>query len=281
MNARGVVAALLLVGSSVARAEVRIVGGADGPELLVQPVARGIWTPRGVPSTSTINPNGDSLGDGYPGHASLDGRLLAAWVRPTTNTLVVLRASAPTSFEATEVGLEGAVGTPLVSTLGDAWLVTLQVQSPEPHVVGLVATESGVPELQNVVPGQLVGVYLVGDSIHVVARQAAEQSLLVATLSRGDIPNPIPIPVTRVPLTYFPNPIPVPIPIDRTTADLASPTWMPCVEERGDDVLVAWQAGRGVIGRITLDAYGVNGAGEFFRGPSGSCQAVLNAASRQ
>ena len=57
-------------------------------------------------------------------------------------------------------------------------------------------------------------------------------------------------------------------------------TWLPCVDERGTDVLLAWQAGRSVLGRVTLDANGVEGAGEFFRGPNGSCQALLNAAAR-
>jgi len=96
--------------------------------------------------------------------------------------------------------------------------------------------------------------------------------------------NPIP-----VPSAYVPNAIPVPpdwvsnpIPIQpgaHSTAGGAE-VWTPCVDVRRDDVLVAWQAGRGQIGRVFLTASGVEGEGEFLRGPNGSCQALLNAAAR-
>jgi hypothetical protein len=207
------------------------------------------------------------------------GRLVAAWQRPTRGAIVVLQATSATNSISVEVAAVGAVGMPVVTNLDSGSLVTWQSGSATPQVIAVVAGEGGVSPPISIVPGRLLDVYRIGDSIHVVAFDAAGRALNIVTLPASWVGNPIPVPVERVPLlrTFGAAPLEATPPQALVTSPA---TWQPCVDQRGTDVLLAWQAGRSVIGRVVLADPDIEGEGEFYRGPNGSCQAVLNAAGR-
>ena len=297
MSTRRMAAAVLLIAATVARAEVRLVRGPQGPELAVRPTPQGVWTPLGSPDAATLNPGGDLLGDGYPGQSTARGKLLAAWQRPTSAGLILLSASATSSFTAVELATDPGAGTPVVTAAGDAWLVAWQAGLTDPEVMAVLATDGEIGDPSPIVPGELVGAYWVGDTLHLATVQRAAKTLTIATFLSLHEPNPIPVPtmLTLVSLSWVPNPIPIPtthasrlhlpdpIPVtSRSAATFVSASWgwMPCVEERDDDVLIAWQAGHGQVGRVLLTEFGVDGEGDLVRGPNGSCQAILNAAAR-
>jgi len=269
----------LFLAPMVGNAEVRLRAGDAGPELVVQPVARGVWTPRTAPDIYTVNPSGDLLGDGFPAHASAGGRLVAAWQRPAHGALVVLHATDPTSTTSSEIPTTDGAGVPIVTVLDSGSLVTWQSGFALPEVTAVLATDGGVSPPVSLVSGRLVGVYRVGDVVHVVAFDAVGSAFNIGMMPSSWLPLPIPIGVSRVPLprTFGAVPLEATPPPEFITNPM---TWQPCVEERDDDVLLAWSAGRGVLGRVTLDATGVTGTGEFFRAPNGSCQCLLNSAAR-
>src|SRR5689334_26378 len=85
----------LWLATGAATAEVRLVRDGSGqPCLDVRASATGVWTPRGIVDSAVVNPRGDVLGDGYPASATKQGALLAAWVRPSSDSLVLFRADA-------------------------------------------------------------------------------------------------------------------------------------------------------------------------------------------
>ncbi len=269
----------LLLGASAVSAEVRLRAGTQCLELAVEPVAQGIWTPSGEPDIYTVNPQGDLLGDGFPAHRSTSGRLVAAWQRPARSAVVVLRATSPASSTSVEVESADVVGIPIITDLDSRSLVAWQSGAAAPVVMAVLASGGGVSSPISILPGRLLGVYRIDDAVHIVAFDAARRAVNIGTIPASWEPNPIPVPILRVPLlrTFGVAPLEATPPPDFVTSPA---TWLPCVDERGTDVLLAWQAGRGVLGRVILDAYGVDGAGEFRRGPNGSCQAILNAAAR-
>jgi hypothetical protein len=278
--------------AGAASAEVRIVrDGAGQPRLDVRPVAAGIWTSRGIVDAAVVNPSGDALGDGYPAAATRNGKLLAAWVRPSSAGVVLLRADGLGLPSATVLPGADPTGVPIVTAVGENWLIAWSTLTGDPSVAVTVASadDDGVPEV--VLPGRLVAVVPVGDAVHVLSYRSSTGELHVGTIVGLHVPVPVPVPITVALIDlrlamHFPTPVPVPIhpsagmhfpqpfPIPTTAA------WTPCIEVRADDALVAWSASDHQVGSIVLDSLGVVDAARFVRGPSGSCTAVLNAASR-
>jgi len=282
---------VVLMMTRSASAEVRISRDAAGaPYLEVRPTATGIWATNGPPRSATINPNGDQWGDGYPTSASRGGHLLGAWVRGNSEDLVILRAHGERTTSLTTIHAPGATGTPVVTAVGENWLVAWTALGAQPSVsvTMLTSTEDGTPE--SVLSGRLVSVVILGDAVHLLSHQATTGELQVATYLGLHWPEPLPIPSSFAIIDlrlamHWPQPIPVPI---QPRAGLHFPepfpipttAWSPCIEVRADDALVAWTARDHQVGSIVLDNLGVVDAARFVRGPSGSCTAVLNAASR-
>jgi hypothetical protein len=114
------IALFVLAGS--AAAEVRVQRRSDGATLQVVPTRRGPWTPAGAVDVLTLNPGGDLLGDGYPAHEAHGGEILAAWNRPASSQLALARWQG-FGWSQWAVELEGGIATPVVVSLGGAWLV--------------------------------------------------------------------------------------------------------------------------------------------------------------
>jgi len=269
--------ALALV-TGKASAEVRIRTSESGPVLAVDPVAQGIWTPRGAADLYTINPQGDALGDGAPSQSTVGGELVAAWQRPLTHSIVVLQATSAESSTSIEVAVGENTGTPIVRRLGSATLVIWQ-RGVDAEVMAVAVGGGNVGSAVSIVPGRLLDVYEIRNTLSFVAFDAVRRELAIGTMPTGWIPSPIPVPITRVLLLRTAGL--APLELAPPPEFVASPdTWRPCVEEHGDDVLLAWRAGRSVLGRVVLNATGVEGANEFYRSPNGACPALLNAARR-
>jgi len=268
-----------LLVAATASAEVRLVAGDGGPALIVRPVSQGTWTPQGVPDTHVVNPDGDRIGDGYPAQATANARLVAAWQRPASSSIVVLSATGPETSSVIQVATSDAVGMPIVMALDSGFLVTWQTGTAVPGIEAVVVTEGNVSATMPLAAGRLIDVFRTGDSVHVVGFDVSGHSLNIAMFPTAYVPNPMPIPIGRVPLhrTFGAAPLEAsPAPGFVTSPD----TWRPCAEVTDDRVLLGWQAGRSVIGRVTLESDGIHGVDEFVRGPNGACPAVLNAASR-
>ncbi len=268
--------------AGAATAEVRVVRDPAGQlRLFVQPVAAGIWAPRGVIDAATVNPLGDLVGDGYPAAAvSGDGDLLAAWHRAQDDSLVILRAHAGGARVFTRLASGSLIGRPSVTPVGDNWLVTWSSIDGGPRVLASLETsgQDGAP--LEILPGRLVAVVAVGEAVHVLSHAATTDELYIGTYVGLHDPDPIPVPisVTRVDLRLH-EPDPRPIPIDRATAQTTA--WAPCIENGETQALVAWRAVDRQVGSIVLDEFGVLDDAEFVRGPAGSCTAVLKAAGRE
>jgi len=208
-----------------------------------------------------LNPSGDLLGDGAPGHAVHDGKLGAAWLRASTGEIVIVTASAtgPTSVDTAVVS--PALGTPTVLSADGGWLAVWQ--SADGTVSALPWTSDATGEPAPLLDGLLLGAIVVGGDGIIISHDRATNDLVVVRIPLGRaLPIPVPINGLRVPLD--------------STLDLPSV----CMSSDGDRGTLAWESGKGLASALAIDGAGFTGP-LTVRSPSGaSCTSMLRATSR-
>jgi len=261
----------LLVASSV-RAEVRVDQRAEGPVLTVRPVARGIWTPSpGAERHTLLNATGDLRGDGFPAHARKPGELLVAWQRPATSDVVIVETNASGRDTTISVATREAIGVPQPIAIEGGWIVLWQSGGVRPVVEGVTIAEGAVRSSGPLQDGLLLAAEPVEEGLVVVTMDPARSELLITAYFTA-VANPVPIPIEWLRVG-------VPSRSARSAVDDEVQVPQVCTASTDGGALIAWVAERGVIG-VLRERGGRLSAPTEVRGPNGSCQAILRAASR-
>ena len=280
----------------IGQAEVRLSTSPHaGLQLEVRPVHGRIWAPTAQTDASVVNPGGDLLGDGYPGWAAQGERLVASWVRPASDSLVLFTAGPRDPAPVSVFSVAQAIGSPIVLAIGDRWLVAWQEAGSAPSTA-LAEFDPETKHLSDAarVNGLLTDAVVLGTTVDLLT-QDGHGGLTIMAFTPGPFPDgPAPIPVNGRTLSLFPFPSdPAPIPINGRARGFDpgqlpdAPAPIPinglvplCTSITDGTALVAWQAAHRLIGWVVLDEGGVVGDAQFSAGPDGSCEAILGAAAR-
>jgi hypothetical protein len=251
----------LLLGSGTARvvsAEVRVEVAGGDPSLVVRPIAGGVWAP--APHSSgaeLLNPSGDLRGDGWPSIAANGESPVAAWSRNSAGALVTARVDATGRIDQQLTPIVGTVDQ-LIVRAGENCVLVAWSDASTSSTWGLLVLEDGrrtaAFELQ---AGRLVDV--VPTSSAFVTVSVGGQRVIATAIA------------------YLPiEPLPIPTQLASFTIRSADTGVEPCVEPRGETVLIAWPAGRGTVGYVRV-GLAMSSPPACIRGAQGSCKAILSA----
>lgn len=294
--------ALVALLPAVARGEVRIAGPIGAPSLEIRSSTVGPWTRLpGGGRRNLLNAEGDLTRDGRPSHDAVGRSLVAAWGRASTDDLVVTEVS-----ESHDVGSELAVrvgpiiGTPRVHGLGDQALIVWQ--RADTSMIEAARWSSGsVSSVAPIVSATLLAVVDDGDSVFIVGLDASASMLVIVKLPMVIHPLPIPTDIFRIPLLHnslpvstgalrmpmilHPLPVPIeqgralPIPVPINGRAYRAAATYPCIASDDRAATIAWRSDRHEIAVVRITEDGVTGP-DLLDGPTGSCEAMLKAASR-
>lgn len=165
--------ALLALMSFPASAEVRLKETVSGPELQVNATHRGIWSATGPVDANTLNPLGDLRGDGYPISGKVQDKLLVAWMRPSTEQIVLTVGDRGWTSELRR-STAAAASTPVVIGSRFGWMVAWS-EGDDRAVRVLWVSLAGEPTALTVgdLSGEVVSGTVIGGSIHVLVRDGS------------------------------------------------------------------------------------------------------------
>lgn len=190
--------AFLVVGVFGASAEVRLLPSPDGgaPDLDIVPASSGPWSLLGDWDPTVLNPLGDTLGDGTPGHCGRDeeGDLLAAWNRPLIGR-ILLAIGEHEWRGLPALPAPNAIGVPHVEAFGNGWALLWQAVDGGPvlQAAGAAAVgEVGVPE--TLLEGFLVDAFFANDEVQVIVIMTPDRRWIDAVGVVWGVPS-VPSPV--------------------------------------------------------------------------------------
>jgi hypothetical protein len=269
-----VAGALLALGlAGVASAEVRIAVARNGqPTLDVSVIGGRIWTPVLHSPDELLNPGGDAVADGLPSHAVSRGTLAAAWLRGSTDELVVvLTTDGEVAAEAVLPAGRG-VGTPALAPAGMSWLVAWQSAGDERGVNAAVLDATASVAAPTVTwQGTLVGVVRAGETPYLAwSDDTPLRTLWVAAF--GPTPdNPVPIPIKNLLADVRTTPA-----ATRLGATPIPAPWEPiCLASGAEAAIVTWRDAPGETGFVELRDDGSTSGPDGLRGGPRDCSAVL------
>ena len=194
--------AVVLLQAWPAAGEVRLNhrGPASRPTVDVVSTPSGPWTPVGAVSSSTLNPAGDILGDGFPGVAFSGAHVIVAWRRPTEDTLLVALADGGGWASVHQTAASQAVGTPHPIALDTGWIILWQQASDSGD--GVLATTFGTGgqpgDTTMLASGRLAAATSLADSTYVVVEKPDAGAIQLVGIVYSVTPDyPIPIPISR------------------------------------------------------------------------------------
>jgi hypothetical protein len=196
---RGGVLMTALLSASVAGAEVRLeYSGGTTYDVVIVPTWRGPWTPTGNVTPLVLNPSGDLSGDSMPGWDGND-EVLAAWIRPGSQTIEKATGSAQGWSQLAPWPAEGAIGQPIVDLVSGGWGVTWQTQdSSGLHVTcGGIGLQGGEAVPQVVVDGHLVGTWALDGELWIITSAEGGQGLHLTHVVFAFVPTQ-PLPISAV-----------------------------------------------------------------------------------
>jgi hypothetical protein len=255
---RALVACLVLLASGTwAYGEVRVQAKhAKSPLTLeVQPTRSGVWTPVGTVDEYVLNPMGDVVGDGFPGHRVEGDRLWTAWTSPSHGGLMVQSGSKAGWSGPSRVLDPQAVGVPVLLRIEGQPAVMWRSGIAGAEVRVALAAEPGEESTSTVVVSRdrLLTWREAGDTIQLISVGEHSRLLIDSVVFRVVLPDqPIIIERSSWELGRLSE-----LPGDPANVDLASVRLQEVqVAETTTVGMLTWWAARGELRFVEIDEDG-------------------------